>query len=143
VKNLAALAALLVGLAGAADQSDRDKLSGTWQTPGDAAAREVWTLAFEGEDVRVKRTGPGEKSSEIRCNTAGRECEARSAGKPVKVSIWFNGPKLVVMETNRDDVLKRRFHATADGSVVEMEIIPIVPRGDEQTIRLTKVPKSE
>lgn len=109
--------------------------------PGDAEAREIWKLGFDGDVVRIQWSLPGGKSSEIRCNTVGRECESRNGNKPMKVSIWFNGPKLVVMETSGSDVVKRRFHATGDA--LEMEVIPIVPKGDARVVRLTRVAESQ
>jgi hypothetical protein len=64
----------------------------------------------------------------------------KEAGKPMKVSIWFNGPKLVIMETRGKDVLKRRFQATDDGKEIEMETIPIVPQGKTEVVRLHRAP---
>jgi hypothetical protein len=56
--------------------------------------------------------------------------------------MWFNGPKLVVMEVRGSEVLKRRFHATDDGSATEVESIPIVPQGKSELVRLTRAPAS-
>ena len=71
-----------------------------------------------------------------------RECDVKEAGKPMKVSIWFNGPKLVMMETRGNDVLKRRFHATDDGMGIDLETIPIVPQGKTEVVRLQRAPGS-
>jgi hypothetical protein len=63
-------------------------------------------------------------------------------GKPVKVTMWFNGPKLLVMGLRGSQVLKRRFHATDDGSAMEVESIPIVPQGKPESVRLKRTPAS-
>jgi len=72
---------------------------------------------------------------EFQCNTVGKECSEKHG----KVSMWFNGPKLVVMETRGSDVVKRRFEASADGGALEMEVIPIAPSGKTEKVALKRV----
>jgi hypothetical protein len=59
------------------------------------------------------------------------------------VSLWFNGPKLVELETRGSEVVKRRFEIISQGDganeVMEMELIPIVPSEKTQTFRYKRV----
>jgi hypothetical protein len=135
------MAVVVLGVAGAATP-DRDRLIGTWEGQGSGAPKTVWVLADDGDSLRITQTENDRKVSELACNTAGRQCELKDSGKPVKVSMWFNGPKLVVMEVRGSEVLKRRFHATDDGSAMEVELIPIVPQGKPELVRLSRAPAS-
>jgi hypothetical protein len=143
VKYPFGIAVLLFGFAAAAAASaDREKLIGAWETRADGESRTVWTLATNGDNFRLTAAENDRKVSDIECNTVGRECELKVSGKPIKVTMWFNGPKLVVMETRGAEVLKRRFQATGDGTL-ELEVIPIVPQGKPELIRLSRVPASQ
>jgi hypothetical protein len=137
------MALVLVGVAGAADHPGRTKLIGSWETAGGPQIAETWTLAADGEAMNIRRTKAGEVASELKCNTLGTECRLKEAGKPLHVSMWFNGAKLVVMETRGTEVLKRRFQAGEDGRTLEMEVIPIVPQGKTETIRLARAAESQ
>jgi hypothetical protein len=95
-----------------------------------------------GDAIRITETENEKQVSQVECNTAGRECQSKQAGKPVKVSMWFNGPKLVVMEVRGSEVLKRRFHAADDGSSMELEVIHIAPPGKPELLRLARTPAS-
>jgi len=143
VRCLVIATSLLFSAAGLfADGADRDKLIGDWESHGDGDTRAGWILRANGEAIHITRTENDRKLSEYECNTVGRECDVKEAGKPVKVSMWFNGPKLVVMETRGNDVVKRRFHAADDGSEVEVEVIPIVPQGKTELLHLKRAPSS-
>ena len=55
------------------------------------------------------------------------------------VSMWFNGPRLVELETKGSEVVKRRFMILPKGDVMEMELIPIVPGGKPETFQFKRV----
>jgi hypothetical protein len=120
----------------------RSRLVGTWASGASADARGTWVLTAPGEAMHITYLQNDQKVSEFECNTVGRECQSKQSGKPVKVSMWFNGPKLVVMETRGSDVVKRRFHVSDDGQKLELETIPIVPQGKSETVQLTRSPDS-
>ena len=136
-------ASLLFSAAGLlADGADREKLIGTWESHAERETHAGWVLRSNGDLLHITRTENDRNVSDFECNTLGRECDVKEAGKPMKVSIWFNGPKLVMMETRGNDVLKRRFHATDDGKEIEMETILIVPQGKTEVVRLQRAPGS-
>jgi hypothetical protein len=60
------------------------------------------------------------------------------AGKKATVSVWFNGPKLVQLETQGASVVKRRFAALPQGEAIEVKTIPIVPDGNGETVRFKR-----
>jgi len=69
----------------------------------------------------------------------GRECEGKDAGREAKISLWFSGPKLVQLETRGSEVVKRRFAASQPGDSMEIEVIPIVPDGKKQVLKLKRL----
>jgi hypothetical protein len=141
VRCLVVVATFLFSAAGlTADGVDRDKLNGSWESRG--SDRATWSLDVNGDAMHIVRVENDRKLSDFECNTVGRECEIKESGKPMKVSMWFNGAKLVVMETRGNEVVKRRFQPTVDGNEVEVEVIPIVPQGKPETVRLYRAPAS-
>jgi hypothetical protein len=127
----------------ASDSSTRAKLIGRWQPLESAAkaAKEagVWTLEAKGGDnLRVTHSLGDQKLSEFECSTTGRECEMKDSGKTAKVSMWFNGAKLVELETKGREVVKRRFAVAGQGDILEVEVIPIVPEGKPETLRFER-----
>ena len=79
---------------------------------------------------------------EFKCNTMGKECAGKDAGRPSKVSLWFNGPKLVELETRGTQVVKRRFIISGDGDTMNLETIRIVPTGKSETVHFRRVPSA-
>jgi hypothetical protein len=123
----------------AGETADRDKLAGKWQpAEGQKSDYGTWTLEANDTGVRVLKESNGQKVAEYECNTMGRECEVKEDGHSAKVSMWFNGPKLVQMMTRGSEVVKRRFHVTGDTNTLELEIIPIAPAGKTEVVRLIR-----
>jgi hypothetical protein len=87
----------------------------------------------------MTHTEAGRKIEDFECNTLGKECAVKQSGRQVKVSIWYNGPKLVEMEVHGSEVLKRRFSVAGDGDTLDLEIIPIVPSRKTETLHLKRI----
>jgi hypothetical protein len=134
-KVLPLVALAFSGLALADDSVDRVKLIGAWQPQDKSGA--AWILQSEEQGLHLTQMQGDQKLADFECNTSGRECEAKGAGKGLKVSMWYSGPKLVVMETRGSEVMKYRFHSL-EGDKMEVEVIPIVPDGKPQTLTLTR-----
>jgi hypothetical protein len=133
IVSIVTLSALLsAGAALASDDSGRDKLLGTWEQSDGNGEPTTWTLegksGFAGP-LHVTNSHRTQTQTEFECNTLGMECSAHDAGKASKVSMWFNGPKLVELETRGTQVVKRRFSVTGDGDTMDLETIPIAPAG--------------
>ncbi len=127
------LVLLLSSVSNAGAESDRDKLNGSWVQQGEA--ENSWTLNADGDNMHVTQTDGGKKIADFRCDTRGASCDVKISGKKAMVSMWFNGSKLLQMETNGSDVIERSFTILAEGDVMEVEIIPIVPGGKKETLQ--------
>lgn len=122
------------------DQSDRQKLLGSWELQGTAenTSSSSWSFSPAKDSIRVTQLEGGNKVADFACGTAGSACEVKTAGKKATVSMWFNGPLLIEMETKGSDVVKRRFKILPQGDVMEMEVIPVVPSGKTETFRFKR-----
>ncbi len=124
------LVVLLLCLA-ADDTAGRASLNGTWKE-----SSATWIIQENEDSVRLAYYEGGQPQTEVTCKL-GSECESKAGSRKSKVSLWFNGPKLVQMETRGNEIVKRRFSASGDD--LELEVIPISPGGNPQTIRLKRV----
>jgi hypothetical protein len=133
---------LLVSTAFADDDSSRAKLMGKWQqSDGNGEAKSTWALEeVTADSIHVTNSSGAQTVAEFECNTLGKECAVKDAGRKSKVSMWFNGPKLVELETKGSQVVKRRFSITGDGDAMELETIPIAPDGKVETAHFKRVP---
>jgi hypothetical protein len=133
---------MILGLAAFGDEvSDRDKLLGSWQpaesTPKDAG---TWKLESKGADaLRVTQLLGDQTLMAFECPTNGHECNIKESGKDAKVSLYFNGSKLVEWETIGKEVVKRRFGIADDGVTLEVEVIPITASGKPETLWFHRV----
>lgn len=130
---------LLFGLSAmAADNGDRDKLFGSWVETGNSASS-TWTFAGTGDSFHVTQVDGTAKVADYPCEADGKQCAVKLAGKKAEVSMYFNGPKLVLLETQGPTVVKRRFAVLEQGDTMEMEVIPIVPGGKTETVQFKRV----
>jgi hypothetical protein len=134
-------ALLLAGSALADDDSGRARLMGRWQQSDEnGQTKSTWALESLGGAIHVTSSNGTQTLEEFKCNTVGKECAGKDAGRPSKVSLWFNGPKLVELETRGTQVLKRRFSISGDGDTMDLETIPIVPTGKSEITHFRRVP---
>jgi hypothetical protein len=131
---------LLAGSALAADDDVRAKLTGKWQSDENGAAKSTWTLKEVGDSIHINHSSPTGLIVEFDCNIGGKECEIKHGGHKSKVAVWFNGPKLIEMETMGTQVVKRRFTVTGNGDTMDLETIPLVPSGESETTHFKRDP---
>jgi hypothetical protein len=136
--NSLALLLLIGAAAVAADNGDRDKLFLSWVESGNSSAS-TWTFSGNGDSFHVTQLDGTAKIADYPCQADGKQCTVKLAGKKAEVSMWFNGPKLVLLETQGPIVVKRRFAVLEQGDTMEMELIPIVPGGKTETIQFKRV----
>jgi hypothetical protein len=142
IRKLPALGAVLfVAVALADDIADRARIIGEWQLPAVSGkgTGESWILESKDDAIHITQLQNGRKLAELNCNTMGHECDS---DRHAKVSLWFNGPKLVEMETRGTEVVKRLFSAVDQGDAMEVEVIPIVPAGKSVVLRFKRVRNS-
>lgn len=133
-------ALLLAGAAFADDTNSRALLIGQWQNQSGADQNSVWVIEQKGDELHVSASKGEQKLLESECKPVGVDCEAKDAGKSAKVSMYYNGPALVQLETKGSEVTKRRFIAK-DQESVDLEVTPIVPGGSSETVHLKRVKK--
>lgn len=139
--HLAVILPTLLGAIMLADeQSDRQKLIGSWELQGvaESSPASTWTFSPAKNLIRVTQLEGNNNVAEFACDTNGDPCEIKTAGKKATVSMWFNGPRLVILETKGSEVVKRRFKILPQGDVMEMEVIPIVPDGKTETFQFKR-----
>jgi hypothetical protein len=126
---------LLCAASRAEDYADSAKLAGSWELEG---AQTSWTLAAISDGVHFTYMRGGQKVADFECNTVGKDCPVRFEGKAAKVSVYFNGPLLVLMETRGSVVTKIRFGALSEGREMQVETIPLSPGGKTETLRFKR-----
>ena len=125
----------LIGVVCLADNAaDRTKLAGTWNLEG-GAGNAAWTVRSTETGVHLSYTRGTEKLADFECNTTGKECAVKMDGHAAKVSLYYNGPRLVMLETHGDTVVKWRFGLASDAAELEVETMPITPAGKTETLR--------
>jgi hypothetical protein len=137
LSRLAIAATVFIAIGSADEASDREKLLGEWHSQAQAGtdAEEVWILNKKDDGIHVTQSRRGEKVADFECNTVGRDCDVKASGHSGKVSFWFNGPKLVEMETRGSEVVKRLFSVAGHGDSLEIEVIPIAPGGQPKSFQ--------
>jgi hypothetical protein len=130
----------LSAVAFADDSAGRIKLVGTWQAQADGGGvtNAVWVLEDKGDAFHIVNSQGDKKIADFTCALA-KECEVKDGGRKVKVTLYFNGAKLVVTETKGDEVVKRRFGAEEKGDVLDVEVIPVVPDGKTETLHFKRL----
>ena len=123
-----------------AQDTDRPNLAGKWQIdPARSEGGSGVTLSIEAKDdslhyVQADRNGG---IAEFECSTDGQECAMTDGGRKAKVSLWYHGDSLVMMETKGNNVVKRKLTVT-DGATLQMEVVPIVPQGKTDKLVFVK-----
>ncbi|HEY4362198.1 MAG TPA: hypothetical protein VGN17_14580 [Bryobacteraceae bacterium] len=134
MKLVLTCAALFAVSAFAGDDTERAKLSGSWQQ-NDI----VWTIQDKGVTVHITRSEGTKIVADFDCNATGQDCQGKDSGHKATVTLWFNGPALVQMETKGEEVVKRRFAVAAQGDTLELQTIPLTPAGPTETVQLKRV----
>ena len=117
-------------------QKPQPDYSGTWRLQSDNSVELV--LQQKDDTLHVKETKGSETKADYSCNTLGKECDVKNEGHEVKVSFWFNGPKLVQFETRGSNVVRRRFQLADNGSTLNVELSSIVPEGKDEKLAFAR-----
>ncbi len=129
---------LLAAPAFADDEASHAKLMGKWQQ-SDGETKSIWGFQDSAGSVHVTNS-EGTKTVAFDCNTMGKECAVDDAGRRSKVTMYYNGPKLVEVEIRGAQVVKRRFAVTGDGDTMDLETIPISPSGKSEIAHFKRLP---
>ena len=141
--RIALIAALVLTCALYADDDEaaRAKLMTSWQSADASKDPVTWTFTEKFNDkgsmFHVINTVGGRPQFDFECDSLGHECAIKVAGHPAKVSLWYNGPKLVEMEMRGATVVKRTFMVTGEDTM-EMEQTQIAPTPKAETVHFKR-----
>ncbi|MEQ1946946.1 MAG: hypothetical protein ABL995_07145 [Bryobacteraceae bacterium] len=132
-------AAIVCGsTAWADDAASRAKLKGVWEGENNGIPSR-WTLQDKGDTFHLVYQERDQKLLDFECSTLGKECSTKVDGKGAKMTLYYNGPLLVVMESKGAEVAKRRFGVDASGDQLSVDWMPLVPSGKDSTIPYKRV----
>jgi len=125
-----------------ADENDkRERLLGTWESDEADARPARWIVSGDANKLHFAEFNGEKELGGFSCTPGGTPCQAKLSGKRVDVSMWFNGSKLVIMQTRGGDSFEQEFEVASD-DVLEVKVMPLVPSGATQKHRFRRV-KSE
>ncbi len=144
---LSAAALSCVVLPSGVAAADRPELAGTWQLDathsqiGDPKLKDMtWSITQKDDSIVIAQavtdTGGKEKKCDIQCGTEGAECKIKEWGQPTQVTLYYNGPALVMLEQSHgtDFVTKKRLLTSADGKTLTVEVQHIAPPGHKDEV---------
>ena len=130
---------VLASIALADDYEQRTKLMGSWQVEASGASDvSSWTLQELPEGMHIAGSDGGKTVIEFNCKM-GQECDIKDSGHHAKMTMYFNGAKLVQNETIGSRVIRRRFTVIGDGNTMQLEVIPLEPEGKTETTTFKRV----
>lgn len=147
---LALLAASSFSLPVLADDTAQTDLSGTWQL--DAAksqARDAEAITYTIQDAsgkinfnRITEERDGKSvTSKFTCDTVGTQCEFDEGNHKAKVSLWYDGPALVILKTDgpkEDSVTQWRLQLSPDGKTLNVTLTHIEPSDKPENLVFEK-----
>jgi hypothetical protein len=134
----------LAGLAAlCAFAADRPDLNGKWRLDS-KEKDQVLSIVQKPDaieiDEAVSDSGGKPKKIQIHCGTMGQECKVNEDGQPKQVTMYYNGPVLVMLEQwhGTDYVDKTRIKASDDGKTKTMEVAHIAPARKTENFTFVK-----
>jgi len=103
-------------------QTDRDHLVGSWvQTGGNNA----WVIDNCPDGLHITQLEGTSPVADFQCNTEGQACNVKIGGHKATVSMYYNGPALVQLETKGSRIVKRKFSVLPSGKAMKVEVTPM------------------
>lgn len=143
-----AICLLAAPLSAATDE--KPDMSGTWKLDparsdiAQTSKETVLLVEYKGEDIHIRETrGSDAKQdvSEFTCDTMGTECAMLDGGGKAKVTVYYNGPALVILKTHGrkgTSVEKRLLSLSSTGDALTVEVTPIEPAGKAEKLVFSK-----
>jgi uncharacterized protein YycO len=98
-------------------------LSGTWVA--DSNSSQKWVLTQKDNQIHVQKMNGDKVETNFTCSLAGLECKAKENGRSEKITMYFNGSKLVEIEERGDETIKSRMAVSSDGKILTIETVPL------------------
>jgi hypothetical protein len=140
----------LVAAPAAVAASDHPDISGTWQLdPARSKNLEstsgTLTIQEDGGKLTYQRSlqGGNGKSLEAQfaCTTDGADCKLKENGHTSKVSLWYNGPTLMMLKTNgpkNSETTERSFQLSPDGQTLTVHFSNLANSSDSAVLVFSK-----
>lgn len=109
---------------GAASPPD---LSGNWVDSTNSTQK--ITISEKGDTIKVREMDGDRVVADYTCNLSGQPCKFKEEGRPVQVTLYYNGSKLVEFKQRGNEVEKRLFTLSNDGKTMQVETIPLSSTG--------------
>ncbi|MGH9610303.1 MAG: hypothetical protein ACRD34_11590 [Bryobacteraceae bacterium] len=126
-------------------------LSGNWQLNAAKSQANVQdqsvTLSIQDHSPKIqfKRVvqGAGGHSvvSAFTCQIGGQQCDFDEGGHKAKVSLWYDGPALVILKTDgpkNDSVTQWQLSLSSDGKSMNVTLTHIVPNENPEKLVFSK-----
>jgi hypothetical protein len=125
---LALLAAPLLAIA-----SDQPNFSGTWKLdPAGSPGANVATITLNIKDEAgkityertMKQTDGKQTVAHFTCSPGGSNCVFDENGHKAKVSLWYDGPALMILKTGgikEDATTERKLELSTDGNTLKVQ----------------------
>jgi hypothetical protein len=148
---LALLAAPLLTIA-----SDQPNFSGTWKldparSPGVNAATIMLNIKDEAGKISyertMKQTDGKQAVAHFTCSPGGSNCDFDENGHKAKVSLWYDGPALMILKTGgpkEDATTERKLELSTDGNTLKVQFTNLDPAKSDkpETLVFMKQPSS-
>lgn len=126
--------------------------SGTWQLDAGkspAAEGRLMTLTIEDDSGKINFTRVAherdgkELTSRFSCQTGGVTCDFDEGGHKAKVSLWYDGPALVILKTDgpkEDSVTQWKLQLGPDKQSLSVDLTHIEPNDKSESLVFDKRP---
>ena len=113
--------------------SDQPNFSGTWKldparSPGVNGATITLNIKDEAGKISyerfIKQADGKQEVVRFNCSPGGKDCDFDENGHKAKVSLWYNGPALIILKTGgpkEDATTERKLELSADGSTLKVQ----------------------
>ena len=107
--------------------------SGTWKldsarSPGVNGATITLNIKDEAGKISyersIKQTNGKQEAVRFTCSPGGKDCDLDENGHKAKVSLWYNGPALIILKTGgpkEDATTERKLELSADGNTLKVQ----------------------
>src|SRR5580700_608097 len=102
--------------------TDRAHLIGSWVQSGGS---DGWIINSLPDGLHITQIEGSSPVADFQCNTEGNSCNIKLSGHKATVSMYYNGPALVQLETKGDRVVKRKFSILPSGNTMKVEVTPM------------------
>jgi hypothetical protein len=98
-------------------------LSGTWQSETNGSQK--WVIEQKSDKIHFKEMDGDKIAVDFTCSLYGQECLAKFDGHSEKITMYFNGNKLVELRERGSQTIKQRLALTAGGKTLTVETVPL------------------